>query len=69
MEFFSVMRVAQEFNIPAGGIFCITNFCNADAHEAFRSNQAKAMQLLVDYLQTKELSELIQRQRLRLKNV
>ena len=26
MEFFSVLKVAEEFNIPAGGVFCITNY-------------------------------------------
>ena len=25
MEFFSVLRIAQEFDIPAGGVFCVTN--------------------------------------------
>ncbi len=44
MEFFAVLKVAQEFNIPAGGVFCVTNFCNERAHEDFLKyhEQAKA---------------------------
>ena len=25
MEFFAVLKIAEEFNIPAGGVFCVTN--------------------------------------------
>ena len=46
MEFFSVLRVAQEFNIPAGGVFCITNYTNKQAHEDFLINHEKAKELL-----------------------
>jgi len=46
MEFFSVLRIAQEFNIPAGGVFCITNYTNKQAHEEFLKNHAKAKELL-----------------------
>jgi nucleoside phosphorylase len=46
MEFFSVLRIAQEFNIPAGGVFCITNMTNKNAHEEFVKNHAKAKELL-----------------------
>ena len=46
MEFFSVLRVAQEFNIPAGGVFCITNYTNKNAHEDFLKNHEKAKELL-----------------------
>jgi nucleoside phosphorylase len=53
MEFFSVLRVAQEFGIPAGGIFCITNYCNADAHEDFVKNHAAAKALLTEHLATR----------------
>ncbi len=44
MEFFAVLKVAQAFNIPAGGVFCVTNFCNDNAHEDFLRyhEQAKA---------------------------
>ncbi len=46
MEFFSVLRIAQEFDIPAGGVFCITNHCNESAHEDFLKNHEQAKSLL-----------------------
>jgi nucleoside phosphorylase len=46
MEFFSVLKIAQEFNIPAGGVFCITNYTNKTAHEDFVKNHKKAKELL-----------------------
>ncbi len=46
MEFFSILKVAQEFNIPAGGVFCITNYTNKTAHEDFLKNHEKAKELL-----------------------
>ena len=46
MEFFSILKIAQEFNIPAGGVFCITNMTNANAHEDFLKNHEKAKELL-----------------------
>jgi len=59
MEFFSVLRIAQEFDIPAGGVFCVTNFTNTDAHEDFLKNHAKAKELLSQHVQTrvKELTQ------------
>ncbi|MDF1882006.1 purine-nucleoside phosphorylase [Sulfurimonas sp. MAG313] len=58
MEFFAFLRVAQEFNIPAGGVFCITNFTNKDAHEDFMKNHAQAKILLSEHvrLRIKELT-------------
>lgn len=50
MEFFSVLSVAKHFNIPACGIFCITNYCNANAHEEFLLNHSKAKELLESYV-------------------
>ena len=47
MEFYSVLKIAQEFNIPAGGIFCITNYTDSNAHEDFIKNHAKAKELLM----------------------
>lgn len=35
MEFFSVLKVADYFKIPALGIFCVTNHCDKDAHKNF----------------------------------
>ena len=46
MEFFSVLRIAQEFDIPAGGVFCVTNYCNANAHEDFLKNHDEAKERL-----------------------
>ncbi|UCN00320.1 purine-nucleoside phosphorylase [Sulfurimonas sp. SWIR-19] len=57
MEFFSVLRIAQEFNIPAGGVFCITNYTNKQAHEDFIKNQSKAKELLEGHVK-KRIAEL-----------
>ena len=57
MEFFAVLRIAQEFNIPAGGVFCITNYTNANAHDDFTKNQEKAKELLNDHV-LKRIKEL-----------
>jgi len=46
MEFFAVLKIAEEFNIPAGGVFCVTNFTNTNAHEDFLKNHEKAKELL-----------------------
>ncbi len=46
MEFFSVVRVAKEFNIPVGGVFCVTNYCNKDAHKDFIKNHKAAKEKL-----------------------
>ncbi len=53
MEFYSVMAVAKEFNIPAGGVFCVTNYCDKNAHIDFLANRVEAMRLLEEYLQKK----------------
>jgi len=55
MEFFSVMRVAQVFGIPAGGVFCITNYCDTNAHRDFVANHGFAKVLLREYLKEKGL--------------
>ncbi len=60
MEFFSVLKIAQEFDIPAGGVFCITNFTNANAHEDFLKNHTKAKELLSEYV-LKRIKELTKR--------
>ena len=57
MEFFAVLKIAQEFNIPAGGVFCVTNFTNANAHEDFLANHEKAKQLLSEHVH-KRIKEL-----------
>jgi len=53
MEFFSVMRVAQIFGIPAGGVFCVTNYCDTNAHRDFIANHGFAKVLLREYLVNK----------------
>lgn len=60
MEFFSVLKVAEEFNIPAGGVFCITNYTNKNAHEDFIKNHEKAKELLSLHVK-KRIEELTKR--------
>ncbi len=50
MEFFAILRVAQEFDIPAGGLFIVTNYCNKNAHKDFISNHNEAMKRLSKYM-------------------
>jgi len=50
MEFFSVLQVAKEFEIPVAGIFVITNYTNKNAHEDFMKNHKEAMEKLTKYL-------------------
>ena len=57
MEFFAVLKIAQEFNIPAGGVFCVTNYTNENAHEDFLNNHEKAKTLLDDHVK-KRIKEL-----------
>ena len=60
MEFFSVLSVAKEFDIPAGGVFCITNYTNETAHEDFLANHEKAKELLFIHVK-KRIKELTQK--------
>ncbi|MDF1883385.1 purine-nucleoside phosphorylase [Sulfurimonas sp. SAG-AH-194-C21] len=53
MEFFAVLKIAQEFNIPAGGVFCVTNFTNANAHEDFLKNHEEAKKLLAEHVKNR----------------
>jgi nucleoside phosphorylase len=50
MEYFSVLKIAQEFGIPAGGVFCVTNYTNTQAHNDFLQNHQKAKELLERYV-------------------
>jgi len=50
MEFYSVVRIAQEFKIPVKGIFIVTNYCNKSAHKDFIANHEKAKTVLERYL-------------------
>lgn len=53
MEFFAVLSVANYFNIPAFGIFCITNSCDKNAHKEFLKNHTKAKIILEDLITNK----------------
>jgi len=60
MEFFAVLSVAQEFNIPAGGVFCITNYTDKNAHNDFIKNHNRAKELLKAHI-NKRIKELTKR--------
>lgn len=55
MEFFSILQVAREFEIPVAGIFVITNYTNENAHEDFLKNHKEAMAKLTKYLVEKKI--------------
>lgn len=57
MEFFAVLQIAQEFNIPAGGVFCITNYTDSNAHQDFMNNHEQAKILLSEHVR-KRIKEL-----------
>ena len=50
MEFYSVLKVAKAFDIPAGGVFIVTNQCNQNAHADFIKNHKEAMIKLTQYM-------------------
>jgi len=55
MEFYAVLKVAKKFGIPAKGIFCVTNYCDDNAHVDFLTNHEESKRLLVHYINpTKE---------------
>jgi len=60
MEFFAVLKVAEAFNIPAGGVFCITNYTDENAHQDFLKNHEKAKELLAAHTQ-RRIKELLQK--------
>jgi len=53
MEFYSIVKVAKEFNLPVRGIFVITNYCDENAHEEYIKNIKIAKEKLINYLQNK----------------
>jgi nucleoside phosphorylase len=53
MEFYAVLKVAKELNIPAGGVFIVTNYCDPNAHETFVKNHDEAKKRLSDYIRTR----------------
>lgn len=46
MEFFAILKTADYFKIPALGIFCVTNYCDKNAHSDFLANHKEAQKLL-----------------------
>ena len=55
MEFYSVVKIAQEFDIDLKGIFIITNYTDKNAHKDFISNHKEAMDRLIKYLEMKKI--------------
>ena len=55
MEFYAVLKVAKAFNIPATGLFIVTNYCNKDAHNDFMKNHQEAMERLTEYVEKLEI--------------
>jgi len=55
MEFFSLCRVAKEFDIPIAGIFVVTNYTDENAHEDFLKNHSISMDKLIHYIKEKKL--------------
>ncbi len=62
MEYFSIMQVAKEFEIPVAGIFIISNYTNKNAHEDFISNHSKCMELLTNYLEKNKIIKNVSRE-------
>ncbi|GHS88301.1 hypothetical protein FACS189487_06270 [Campylobacterota bacterium] len=58
MEFFAVISVAREFGIPAGGVFCTTNYACPDAHAQYDKNHKAALDKLDKYMKTSVLDRL-----------
>ncbi|MGB1226278.1 MAG: purine-nucleoside phosphorylase [Poseidonibacter sp.] len=55
MEFFSLVQVANEFDIPIAGVFIVTNYTNENAHKDFLKNHKEAMNKLSEYLLEKNI--------------
>ncbi len=55
MEFYAVLKVAKAFNIPAAGVFIVTNYCNTNAHNDFTKNHQEAMERLTKYVEKLEI--------------
>ena len=55
MEFYSVVKIAQEFEIDVKGIFVVTNYTNKYAHKDFISNHKVAMDKLIKHLEDKKI--------------
>lgn len=50
MEFFSVLNVARFYNIPALGIFCVSNHVCHDSHTQFIKNHSLVKEKLISFV-------------------
>lgn len=50
MEFFAILNVARFFNVPAIGLFCISNFVCENAHTQFLQHHAATKQNLSNFI-------------------
>ncbi len=50
MEFFSVLNVGKNFEIPTLGVFCVSNYCHSQAHQEFMNNQIEVIKKIQDFL-------------------
>lgn len=50
MEFYSVLKIAQIFGIECYGIFCVSNYCNKNAHSDFLKNHQEAKNRLESFV-------------------
>ena len=50
MEYYAVLKVAKSFDIPAAGVFIVTNYCDENAHKDFMENHKEAMLRLTKYI-------------------
>lgn len=48
MEFYGFLSSAKALNIKAFGLFCVTNFCDSNAHAEFINNHNKAKNILIN---------------------
>ena len=58
MEFFAFLKVAEAFDIPAGGVFVVTNYTDENAHADFMQNHELAMDKLAHYMD-KRITEIL----------
>lgn len=64
MEFFALMRVAQYFQIPCLGLFCVSNYCNENAHKDFLANRLRVREILNSYCEMlKRIESYVARER------
>jgi len=55
MEFFALLHIAKEYNIPVKGIFVVTNYCDDNAHKDFIDNHLEAKKILIKHIKQNKL--------------